>query len=52
MALRCIIVRVGKAVVRVPLPVDCSWCTDEAICASCGKRADDARAALAKAAQS
>jgi hypothetical protein len=52
MALRCIIVRVGKAVVRVPLPVDCSWCTDEAICTSCGKRADDARAALAKAAQS
>jgi hypothetical protein len=49
MALRCIIVRVGGEVVRVPLPA-CQWCTDTAICASCGKRADDARAALAKAA--
>jgi hypothetical protein len=45
---RSIIVRVGKKVARVPL-LACQWCTDEAICALCGKRAVDARIALAKA---
>jgi hypothetical protein len=45
MAQRFIIVRVGETVERVPLPL-CSWCTDEAICLSCHKRAEDARNAL------
>jgi len=49
MALRFAIVRMDSQTKRVPLDPNCPWCPEDALCAVCFKKIEDARRAeLAK----